>query len=94
MAKKAETIKLTEEEIKVFTDTTDTVNKVSMELGSIEITLNNLERQLDSLSGRKEQLLELYKETLQNQQQHTQSLVEKYGQGNLNTETWEFIPNS
>jgi len=94
MAKKAETIKLTEEEIKVFTDTTETVNKVSMELGSIEITLNNLERQLDSLSGRKEQLLELYKETLQNQQQHTQSLVEKYGQGNLNTETWEFIPNS
>lgn len=94
MAKKAETIKLTEEEIKVFTDTTETVNKVSMELGSIEITLNNLDRQLEALSGRKEQLLELYKETLQNQQQHTQSLVEKYGQGNLNTETWEFIPNS
>ena len=94
MAKKVETIKLTEEEIKVFTDTTETVNKVSMELGSIEITLNNLDRQLEALSGRKEQLLELYKETLQNQQQHTQSLVEKYGQGNLNTETWEFIPNS
>jgi len=94
MATKPETVKLTDEEIKVFTDTTETVNKVSMELGSIEITLNNLDNQLQALSGRKEQLLELYKETLQNQQQHTQSLVEKYGQGNLNTETWEFIPNS
>lgn len=94
MAKKAETLKLTDEEIKVFTDTTETVNRISMELGSIEITLNNLDKQFEALTGRKEQLMETYRETLQNQQQHTQSLVEKYGQGNLNTETWEFIPNS
>ena len=94
MAKKVETVKLTDDEIKVFTDTTETVNRISMELGSIEITLNNLDKQFEALTGRKEQLMETYRETLQNQQQHTQSLVEKYRQGNLNTETWEFIPNS
>lgn len=89
MAKQTETtntVKLTEEEIQKFQQASETINAVSSELGAIEININNL-------SARKEQLLNQYTETLQAQRLHSELLVQKYGQGNINTDTWEFTPS-
>lgn len=90
----AKTKKLTEEEIKVFQDTSNIIKQVSAQLGDLEITLINIQEQLDSIEKRKEELTALYRSTLKQQREHTQSLVEKYGQGNLNTDTWEITPVS
>lgn len=83
-------LKLTEEEIKVFTDTSDKLNQIQSEFGMLQVNQINLETQLESINERRETLTALYQAVLSQQKQHSQSLVEKYGQGNLDTETWEF----
>lgn len=90
----SDTKKLTEEEIKVFQDTSSTIKQVASQLGDLEISYLNVKEQLTNIEKRKEELISLYHSTLKQQREHTQSLVEKYGQGNLNTDTWEITPVS
>lgn len=82
-------LKLTDEEIKVFVDISDKINQIQNEFGILQINQVNLEKQLTSVEERRSNLIQLYNGVLNQQKEHTQSLIDKYGQGNLNTETWE-----
>jgi hypothetical protein len=89
-----EKTKLTDDEVKVFTETSNTIKSITVELGNLELTFINLKSQLDNVVARKEDLIKFYNETLQKQREHNQELLDKYGAGNLNTDTWEFTPIS
>jgi len=83
---KKKLIKLTDEEISTFKQIAENQRQIPIELGRVEIEIKNLKE-------RKTKLIALYDNTIQAQQEHTTSLVEKYGEGNLNTDTWEFTPS-
>lgn len=79
------TITLELEEINTFKEIASQQQQIPLEIGKVELELKNL-------SIKKEQLLQFYDSLLTKQQEHTKSLLEKYGEGSLNTDTWEFTP--
>ncbi len=77
-------IKLTEEELKVLREYQSTQNKITFDLGQVDIQKAFLEGQrasiLDGLADLQEKTNKTAKE-----------LQEKYGDGNIDLETGEFI---
>lgn len=95
MAKK-KNITLTEQEIETFKSVAQEQQQITTELGKLTLTEKQLEQQYtqnkEQLVSQREKLIDLYGESIQKQQQHSKTLVEKYGEGSLNTDTWEFTP--
>jgi len=95
MAKK-KTITLTEQEIQTFKSVAQEQQQITTELGKLSITESRLEQQYtqnkEQVSSQRQQLMDLYNQSIQKQQDHSKSLVETYGEGTLNTDTWEFTP--
>lgn len=93
---KNKNITLTEEEINTFKEIASQQQQITTELGKLTLTENQLEQQYtqnkEQLVSQREQLIDFYGESIQKQQQHSKTLVEKYGEGSLNTDTWEFTP--
>ena len=82
-----EKIYITEEEKKELTDLGALENKFIIQLGEIEYQLQELE----------EQKVEVKKQTTAfkiKRNQLASRLQQKYGEGSINPETWEFIKSS
>jgi len=93
---KQKNITLTQEEIETFKSVAQEQQQITVELGRLSITEKQLEEQYrqntDQVVGQRDQLINLYNQSIQKQQDHSKTLVEKYGEGSLNTDTWEFTP--
>jgi len=87
MAKKEQTdiIKLTEDEIKELGDHRTSISNVTLLIGETEIAFENLEI-------RKKELLSGLMKLSEKQNDFVKKLESKYGKGNVNIDTGEFIP--
>ena len=74
--------KLTPEEVKTLQDYQIENNEIVAGLGTIELTI-------DDLNSQKTQLLENFKKLQLKQNQSAKELQAKYGDGNINLETGE-----
>ena len=77
--------KLTEEEVATLRDLQQRSQQIAQQLGTFEIQRLNLEAQRKTVE-------ELFTEVRDEELKLSQDLYEKYGNGNLNLETGEFIP--
>ena len=77
--------KLTEEEVTTLRDLQQRSQQIAQQLGTFEIQRLNLEAQRKTVE-------ELFTEVRDEELKLSQDLYEKYGNGNLNLETGEFIP--
>jgi hypothetical protein len=93
---KQKNITLTQEEIETFKSVAQEQQQITVELGRLVLTEKQLEQQYtqnkEQVSSQRQQLIDVYSQSIQKQQDHSKSLVEKYGEGTLNTDTWEFTP--
>ena len=87
MAKKEQTdiIKLTKDEIKELKDHRTSISNVTLLIGETEIAFENLEI-------RKKELLSGLMKFSEKQNDFVKKLESKYGKGNVNIDTGEFIP--
>lgn len=89
-------ITLTEQEIETFKSVAQEQQQITTELGRLTLTEKQIKDQYETnvqqIVNKKQQLVKLYNESIEKQQQHSKTLVEKYGEGSLNTDTWEFTP--
>ena len=79
------TTKLTKDEIKEIGDIRSSVSNVTIAIGETEIAFANLEI-------RKNELLNNLKKLSEKQNDFAKKLEDKYGNGNVNLDTGEFIP--
>ena len=78
-------VKLTEDEIKEVGDLRSSISNVTLVIGETEIAFANLEI-------RKNELLNNLKKLSEKQNDFAQKLESKYGKGNVNLDTGEFVP--
>jgi hypothetical protein len=83
------TIKFTEEEQKSIIDLRTQTTNLFIQLGQIKI---EKDKRLKELNDIEDQLLESYQTLVEREQELFKSLNEKYGDGNYNPETGEFVP--
>ena len=79
------TTKLTKDEIKEIGDIRSSISNMTLAVGETEIAFANLEI-------RKNELLNSLKKFSEKQNDFAQKLEDKYGKGNVNLDTGEFIP--
>ena len=93
---KQKNITLTQEEIETFKSVAQEQQQITVELGRLVLTEKQLEQQYtqnkEQVSSQRQQLIDVYTQSIQKQQDHSKTLVEAYGEGTLNTDTWEFTP--
>ena len=82
---KTDIIKLTKDEIKELGDHRASISNVTLLIGETEIAFENLEI-------RKKELLSGLMKLSEKQNDFVKKLESKYGKGNVNTNTGEFIP--
>lgn len=80
-----ETVILTTEELSDLKSIQEQGNQIMTGFGQVEIAIQTLELQ-------KESLIEALAELKQKETQYGQTLQDKYGNGNINIETGEFTP--
>ena len=87
MAKKEQTdiIKLTKDEIKEIGDIRSSISNITLAVGETEIAFENL-------GIRKKELLSRLVKLSEKQNDFGKKLESKYGDGNVNLDTGEFIP--
>ena len=87
MAKKeqTDTVKLTKDEIKEIGDIRMSISNVALAIGENEITFENLRI-------RKKELLSRLLKLSEKKNDFAQKLEDKYGKGNVNLDTGEFVP--
>jgi hypothetical protein len=79
--------KLTQQQLQEVLDLNNTKNQITQQLGQIEL-------QKLQLSNTKQELLELYKQLIEQEKLLGEQLQEEYGEGTINIETGEFTPSS
>ena len=89
----AEPVKFTEDELKTVTKIREDYFNIQNEFGQIKLAKIRLETQIDSVEKREEELHKQFTELQNSETEFLDSITEKYGQGTLNPETGEFIPN-
>ena len=82
---KTDIIKLTKDEIKELGDHRASISNVTLLIGETEIAFENLEI-------RKKELLSGLMKLSEKQNDFAQKLESKYGKGNVNLDTGEFVP--
>ena len=87
MAKKEQTdiVKLTKDEIKEIGDIRISISRVALAIGENEIAFENL-------GIRKKELMSRLLKFSEKQNDFAQKLEDKYGKGNVNLDTGEFVP--
>ena len=87
MAKKeqTDTVKLTKDEIKEIGDIRISISRVALAIGENEIAFENL-------GIRKKELMSRLLKFSEKQNDFAQKLEDKYGKGNVNLDTGEFVP--
>lgn len=81
--------KLTEEELKQIKEMQTHYNQFIFELGSAEIQLQNISLTKKAIEDEKNNILEDIKKLGEREKELADSLQQKYGNGNINTETGE-----
>ena len=85
--------KFTEEELKQVKQIQDKYFDIQNQFGLASITKLRLEKQMDNLMQQKEDLAKSFTEIQENERKFLDEITKKYGQGTLNPETGEFVPN-
>ena len=85
--------KFTEEELKQVKEIQDKYFDIQNQFGLASITKLRLEKQMDNLMHQKEDLAKSFTEIQENERKFLDEITKKYGQGTLNPETGEFVPN-
>ena len=79
------TVKLTKDEIKEIGDLRSSISNVTLVIGETEIAFENL-------GLRKKELLSGLMKLSEKQNDFAKKLESKYGKGNVNIDTGEFVP--
>ena len=82
---KTDTVKLTKDEIKEIGDHRTSISNLTLLIGETEIAFENL-------GIRKKELLDGLMKLSEKQNDFAQKLESKYGKGNVNLDTGEFVP--
>jgi len=83
-------IKLQEEEITKLKDIQSKNNEIVFNLGILDLDINALEINIESLKERRKNLRNDFENLLKEQKEGAKDLTEKYGDGNIDLETGEF----
>ena len=89
----AEPVKFTEDELKTVTKIREDYFNIQNEFGQIKLAKIRLETQINSVEIREEELHKQFVELQNSETKFLDSITDKYGQGTLNPETGEFVPN-
>ena len=89
----AEPVKFTDDELKTVTKIREDYFNIQNEFGQIKLAKIRLETQINSVEIREEELHKQFVELQNSETEFLDSITEKYGQGTLNPETGEFVPN-
>jgi hypothetical protein len=87
-------IKLTAEEIESIGKLGDTYSRITAEFGQIKIEKILLKGQLNRLEELESTLTTEYLANQEREQSFAETIQKKYGDGEINLETGEFIPGS
>ena len=87
-------IKLTVEEIESLKKLSDSYSRITAEFGQIKIEKILLKAQLSRLEELETNLTDEYLSVQSTEQQFATEIQKKYGDGEVNLETGEFIPVS
>jgi hypothetical protein len=87
-------IKLTTEEIELINKLGSVYSRITAEFGQIKIEKILLKGQLSRLEELETSLTEEYLDNQTSEQLFAESIQKKYGEGEINLETGEFIPGS
>lgn len=82
---------LTKEELDQVKEVQDLYSQVIVELGQIDIQINDLNKLVEQLTNQKITVLEKYDSTQQKEKILSENLSKKYGDGRINPTTGEFI---
>ena len=85
--------KFTEEELKQVKEIQDKYFDIQNQFGLASITKLRLEKQFDNLHKQEQDLAKSFTEIQENERKFLDEITKKYGQGTLNPETGEFVPN-
>ena len=85
--------KFTEEELKQVKEIQDKYFDIQNQFGLASITKLRLEKQMDNLMQQEQDLAKSFTEIQENERKFLDEITKKYGQGTLNPETGEFVPN-
>ena len=88
-----ETQKFTEEEIKELTELRDNYTQSTVLFGQLEIQKELLTRQLSQVENNIKENWNKYNSLLVSEEALIKKLNEKYGEGTLDLDSGEFIPN-
>ena len=89
----AEPVKFTEDELKQVKGIQDNYVSIQNEFGQLKIARIRLESQLSSMEDREQELNQNFSKLQEDERVFLDKITEKYGQGTLNPETGEFVPN-
>ena len=88
----AEPIKFTQEELEQITKLRDENSQKISEFGQVELEMLLCNQRIESLSIAKDKLQKDYVELQTNEQELVRTLNEKYGAGQVDLSSGEFIP--
>ena len=88
----AEPIKFTQEELEQITKLRDENSQKISEFGQVELEMLLCNQRMESLSIAKDKLQKDYVELQTNEQELVRTLNEKYGAGQVDLSSGEFIP--
>lgn len=86
--------KITQEEQTAVQQLQETYSQITVKLGQLTMEKHDLENTLNELKVLEKDLLDQYIQSRKDERTFISSLSDKYGEGSLNLETGEFIPNS
>jgi len=78
--------KLTDEELKTIKEIQEQNQSLALELGNLELTKIQVENRYD-------ELVDFYNKLKEKEQELGKELSDKYGNGTINLEAGEFVPN-
>jgi chaperonin cofactor prefoldin len=86
--------KITQEEQQFVQQLQEKYSELTIKLGQVNMEIYDLESSLNELNSIKNDLLDQYKQSRMSESEFINTLSEKYGTGNLNLETGEFVPSN
>ena len=85
----AETIKFTEEEVSSINQLRQDVGNIFTQLGQLQIEKR---RRVEEVENLENQVIQQHQELVKKEQESFKGLNEKYGDGNYDPNTGEFVP--
>lgn len=83
---------LNQEELNQIKEIQDLYSQVVVELGQIDLQINDLNKMIEQLENQKLDTLANYSNNQQKEKKLGEELSKKYGDGTINPNTGEFIP--